>query len=260
VVLVHLANRLSRIFLTLGIFFLLGILWEIAAKVFKIPTPILPPISDVLKYLIHSYKILLPDVFITLYRALLGLGLGTVFGLLLGFALGYSNYFYNSLYPLLIALYSIPKQALVPLIVLWTSFGTVPAVITALLTSFFPVVVNTTTGIMTLDPDLVALARIYGATKWRLFVKIAIPHSMPYFFAALKVAGVGALVGATLSEMIGAQTGVGHKVLMASVKFQTLELFSYVILIGLVSVLLYWLLTAVDRHIVWWAYRWRERL
>jgi len=257
---VRLGNQLGRIFLSLSFFVFLAILWEITARGLKIPTPILPPISGVLHYLIHFLPTMLSDVFITLYRALLGLGLGTILGLFLGFVLGYSSYFYKSFYPLLIAFYSIPKQALVPLIVLWTTFGTTPAIVTALITSFFPILVNTTTGILILDPDLVALAKIYGATKWRLFVKISIPYSMPYFFAALRVAGVGAIVGATLSEMIAAQNGVGHKVLMASVKFQTLELFSYVLLIGIVSVFLYWLLTVCDRYIVWWAYRGQERL
>jgi NitT/TauT family transport system permease protein len=93
-----------------------------------------------------------------------------------------------SIYPIMIAFNSVPKVAIVPVLVIWFGIGVVPAIITAFAISFFPIVANVATGLATIEPEMLDVMRILGASKWKILVKIGIPRAMPFFFASLKVA------------------------------------------------------------------------
>ena len=95
----------------------------------------------------------------------------------------------------MIAFNSIPKVAIVPVMVIWFGIGTIPAIITAFAISFFPIVVNMAAGLATIEPELQDVMRVLGARKWQILMKIGLPRSMPYFFASLKVAIGLAFVG-----------------------------------------------------------------
>ena len=111
----------------------------------------------------------------TLLSTLLGFGLAIVGGMLLGVAVGYSTLVYKGLYPLLVGFNAIPKVAIVPILVIWFGIGVVPAVITAFIISFFPIVVNVATGIATLEPELVDVLRSMRASNREVLMKVGIP-------------------------------------------------------------------------------------
>jgi NitT/TauT family transport system permease protein len=155
------------------------IVWEIVVLLFSIPKFILPAPTDIWASLLQWHQAIWTHALQTLYTTLVGFGLAVVFGLVLGWLVGYSAIMYSALYPLLIGFNSVPKVALVPLLVIWFGIGTVPAILTAFLIAFFPIVVNVATGLATLEPELQDVLRSLGANKWEIFVKWGCPALCP---------------------------------------------------------------------------------
>ena len=136
----------------------------------------------------------------TFMTTVIGFLLAVVVGLLAGIAVGSSSLMYDSFYPALIGFNSIPKVAVVPILVIWFGVGTIPAIITAFLIAFFPILVNVAVGIATVEPELQDVLRALGASRWQVIRKVGLPRSMPYFFASLKVAITFAFVGTIVAE------------------------------------------------------------
>src|SRR5258708_28773686 len=149
-----------------------------------------------------------------------GFLLAVAVGLLAGIAIGSSTLVYDSFYPALIGFNSIPKAAVVPILVIWFGVGTVPAIIPAFLLAFFPILVNVATGIATVEPELQDVLRALGASRWQVIKKVGLPRSMPYFFASLKVAITVAFVGSIVAETVGSNKGIGNLMLVASSRFE----------------------------------------
>jgi len=179
------AKNIAIPVLALLFFFLV---WEGAVWLFRIPRFVLPAPSLVAQALWRWRQVILMHSGQTLYTTVVGFGTAVAVGLLLGWTIGFSTLLYKALYPLLIAFNSIPKVAIVPILVIWFGIGTVPAVLTAFLISFFPIVVNVATGLATLEPELRDVLRSLGATPFQIFRKVGLPRTLPYFFGSLKVA------------------------------------------------------------------------
>ena len=186
---------------------------------------------------------------------LIGFGLAVAFGMALGVAIGASKLVYKALYPLLIGFNSVPEVALVPLLILWFGIGTVPAVITAFVISFFPVVVNVATGLTTLEPELEDVLRVLGAKKRDILIKVGIPRSLPYFFASLKIAITLAFVGSVISETVASNAGVGYLMISASSKFNVPLVFAGLLVIALMGVGMYEIFARLERRFTAWAHR-----
>ncbi len=131
---------------------------------------------------------------------LAGFGLAVAFGIALGLVLGASRFFYAGFYPLLVGFNSIPKVAVVPILVIWFGVGWLPAVLTAFMISFFPIVVNVATGLATIEPETEDVLKALGASKLQIMTKVGIPRSLPYFFGSLKVAITLAYVGSVIAS------------------------------------------------------------
>src|ERR1700745_4465965 len=156
----------------------------------------------------------------TFMTTAIGVLLAVAVGLLAGMALGSSTLVYDSFYPALIGFNSIPKVAVIPILVIWFGVGTIPAIITAFLLSFFPILVNVATGIATVEPELRDVLRALGASKRQVIMKVGLPRAMPYFFASLKVAVSVAFVGSITAETVASDKGIGQLMLLASSRFE----------------------------------------
>lgn len=139
------------------------LVWEGVVLVFHIPKFVLPAPSTVLRSLWQWREAIVWHSGQTLYTTILGFAAAVCVGLVLGWAVGFSALLYKAIYPLLIAFNSVPKVAIVPILVIWFGIGTIPAVLTAFLISFFPIVVNVATGLATLEPELRDVLRSLGA-------------------------------------------------------------------------------------------------
>ncbi|PYM15127.1 MAG: ABC transporter permease [Candidatus Rokuibacteriota bacterium] len=190
----------------------------------------------------------------TLVTTLIGFGAAVGLGLLLGFAIGASATVRDALYPLLVAFNSIPKAAVVPLLVMWFGIGAVPAVLTAFLLAFFPVAVNVAVGLATLEAELSDVLRVLGASRWQIFRKVGVPRTMPLFFASLKVAVSSAFVGSVISETVASNAGIGYLMAVAASDFNTRLAFGGLFVLGAMGVLLYGVFAVIERRMTAWAY------
>ncbi len=236
---------------TIGLF----VIWEAAVWLLGTPYYILPAPTKV-AYAAYEFA---PGLFWnsmqTLWTTLAGFALAVGFGLALGLFIGWDRRIYAGLYPLMVGFNSIPKVAVVPILVLWFGAGWVPAVLTAFLISFFPIVVNVATGLATIEPEMEDVLRALGAKKFDIMTKVGIPRSMPYFFGSLKVAITLAFIGSVLSETIAANSGVGHMMLTAQANFEVPLVFACLIALAIEGIGMYAIMAWVEKRMTGWAHR-----
>jgi NitT/TauT family transport system permease protein len=234
-------------------------IWEIACRVFAIPLTILPAPSLIVDALWEFRDPIISNSWVTLWTTLLGFAFATIFGLLLGIAVGWHKAIYAGIYPLLVGFNSVPKVAVVPVLILWFGLGEIPAVITAFLISFFPIVVNVATGLATTEPELEDVLRALGASKLDIMRKVGIPRSLPYFFGSLKVAITLAFVGAVVSETVGANAGIGKLMLDAQASFQVQIVFAGLLVLAVLGIILYAFTAIIEQRFTGWAFRGQNR-
>lgn len=237
----------------------LFVVWEIACRLFSIPLTILPAPSVIFGALWEFRAPIVDNSWVTLWTTLVGFALATIFGLLLGIAVGWHKAIYSAIYPVLIGFNSVPKVAVVPVLILWFGLGEIPAIITAFLISFFPIVVNVATGLATTEPELEDVLRALGASKLDIMRKVGIPRSLPYFFGSLKVAITLAFVGAVVSETVGANKGIGKLMLDAQAAFQVQIVFAGLLVLAFLGIVLYAVTAVIEKRFTGWAFRGQNR-
>jgi len=191
----------------------------------------------------------------TFMTTVVGFGFAVIFGLVAGVVIGSSTLVYDGFYPALVGFNSIPKVAVIPILVIWFGIGTVPAIITAFLISFFPILVNVAAGIATVEPELKDVLRALGARRWQVIQKVGLPRSMPYFFASLKVAITFAFVGSIVAETVAANKGIGNLMLVASSRFEVPLAFAGLLMTSIMGIGMYLVATFVERRTTGWATR-----
>ena len=230
-------------------------LWEIGVRVFDVAEFVLPAPSAIFASMVQWHTAILQNAAQTLMTSVLGFGFAVVVGLVLGAALGASALIYHAVYPLLIGFNAVPKVAVVPILVIWFGIGTIPAVITAFLLSFFPIVVNVATGIATVEPELRDVLRALGASPIDIIRKIGLPRAMPYFFASLKIAITVAFVGSILAETVAANSGIGHLMVVASSRFDVPLVFAGLLVTSLMGIMMYAIAAWIEKRMTGWAVR-----
>mgnify|MGYP003336108013 CR=1 FL=1 len=230
-------------------------LFRSAVRIFNIPIFFLPPPTAVAMAFVEYWGPLYRHSLFTLSTTLIGFGMAVGFGLLLGLVIGWSRSIYAGLYPLMIGFNAIPKVAVVPILVLWFGIGFVPAVLTAFLISFFPIVVNVATGLATIEPELEDVLKALGASKLDIMRKVGIPRTLPYFFGSLKVAITLAFVGSVISESIASNYGIGNLMLQAQAQFQVPLIFAGLVALAIEGIVMYWLMAMLETRMTGWAQR-----
>jgi NitT/TauT family transport system permease protein len=244
-------EKLSPWLFTVGLF----ALWEAACRAFKINQFVLPAPSDIFFAMSQSWQPLARHSMMTLWTTMAGFGLAVVFGVVLGLLVGWSRPLYRGLYPIMIGFNSIPKVAIVPILVVWFGVGALPAVITAFLISFFPIVVNVATGLATIEPELEDVLRALGASKLDIMLKVGIPRTQPFLFGSLKVAITLAFVGTVLSESLAANAGLGFLMVQAGANFQMPLVFAGLLLLAVEGIAMYAVFAYAEVRFTHWAFR-----
>ena len=231
------------------------VFWEIVVRAFNIEQFVLPAPSAIFASGWEWREPLLINAWQTFMTTAIGFLVAVAIGLLGGVALGSSTLVYDSFYPALIGFNSIPKVAVVPILVIWFGIGTVPAIITAFLIAFFPILVNVAVGIATVEPELQDVLRALGATRWQVIRKVGLPRSMPYFFASLKVAITFAFVGTIVAETVASNNGIGNLMLVASSRFEVPLAFAGLLVTAVMGIGMYLVTAAIERRMTGWATR-----
>ena len=231
------------------------IVWELVCRVLDVSEFIFPSPTAIVKALFQYAGPIAQHAWQTFWTTMAGFAIGIVVGLLLGFIIGSSRFMYKSLYPLMIGFNSIPKAAFVPILVVWFGIGTVPAILTAFLISFFPITVNVATGLATLEPELEDVLRALGAKRLDVLLKVGLPRSLPYFFASLKVAITLAFVGAVVSETVAANQGIGYLMMSAGSSMKMGLVFAGLMVISAMAMLMYVFFAILEKRMTGWATR-----
>jgi NitT/TauT family transport system permease protein len=231
------------------------LIWQLACVGFSIPNFLLPRPSVVAQAFVTQFNPIMENSWDTLVRTIVGFVLAVVLGGLLGIAIGSSRLIYRGLYPVLIGFNSVPKVAVVPVFVIWFGTGTVPAILTAFLVSFFPIAVNVATGLATVEPELLDVLRSLGARKRQILIKVGLPRSLPYFFASLKIAITLAFVGTIISETVASSSGIGYLMMAATANFDTPLVFAGLFVIAALGIIMYAIFAVIEQRMTFWAKR-----
>ena len=244
---------LKNIIEPLIFFAVLLILWEILVAVIKVPTFILPPPGDLWTSFIKKLPILVTHSVVTFVEAAGGFSFSLLLGVGFAIAVVYSRHLQNTIYPLIVILYAMPKSAFAPLMVIWVGYGLMSKIAIAFLVAFFPIVVNTVVGLKEIEPELLELARINRGTQFDVFKKIRLPNSIPFMFAGIKVAIVLSVTGAIVAEFVAANEGLGYLVLQANYSLDTAFALVVLLILALLSLALFWLVEIIQKKLAPWS-------
>jgi NitT/TauT family transport system permease protein len=234
-------------------FVALLVLWEVLVQVAHIPSFILPPPKNLYTSFVGKFYILGHHSMITFAEAVGGFALSFVLGVGFAIAVVYSRHLHNTIYPLIVILYAMPKSAFAPLMVIWIGYGLFSKIAIAFLVAFFPIVVNTVVGLKEVEPELIELARINRGSAWDVFKKIRLPNSLPYMFAGIKVALVLSVTGAIVAEFVAANEGLGYLVLQANYSLDTAFALVILLILALLSLVLFAVVEVLQRRWIPWS-------
>lgn len=231
------------------------VVWQVICTGFQVSEFVFPSPWLIAEKIVEFKDEIIRHAWRTFWVTMVGFSISIVVGVLLGFLIGSSRLAYAAIYPLMTGFNALPKAAFVPVLVVWFGIGVGPAVLTAFLISFFPIMVNIATGLATLEPELEDVLRVLGAHRWDVLVKVGFPRSLPYFFGSLKVAITLAFVGTTVSEMTAANEGIGYLLVSAGSSLQMGVAFAGLVVVGAMAMLMYELFSVLEKHLTGWAHR-----
>jgi NitT/TauT family transport system permease protein len=245
-------DRLARLGLpVLGVAVLIAV-WHLYVVIFKVPPAVLPRPDAVLTSFMQNWRLILAEGWITLYASCYGFLLAFILGVPIAVAISGSRILNYMFYPLLIATQSVPKVALAPLILIWLGTGLESKLAIAWLVAFFPIVVDTATGLRNTPADLIDLAASVRATGFQTFWKIRFPAALPFVISGSKVAITLAVIGAVIGEFIGSNEGLGNLMLVANSQINTSLAFAALFGLAAIGILLYSAVVAVEWALTPW--------
>ncbi|MGE7769349.1 ABC transporter permease [Viridibacillus arvi] len=235
-----------------AIFLLLFILccWELIVRLKEVPGWLLPAPTAIFSEAIKAIPTFSTDILSTTQLAVLGLTIGSLVGFIIAVSLHMMPKVQKLVYPLLILSQNIPIIVLAPLLIIWFGFGLLPKLIIIGLVCFFPIVVAALDGFKNTAPELKYYMEMAGASKSQLFWKLELPHSLPSLFSGLKISATYSVMGAVISEWLGAKKGIGVYMTLSQSSFRTDRVFVAIFTIMLLSVIVFGLLRVVEKIVI----------
>jgi NitT/TauT family transport system permease protein len=240
-------NALALLIIGIAVF-----LWELVVRLREIPVYILPAPSRILATLSQNPRLYLEASLLTLGEAVVGLALGTLAGIAAATLLGFWPRLERGVMTLAILVKSTPLVAIAPLLTIWLGFGVLPKIIITGLLTFFPVLVNVLSGLGSADPALLDTFRSWHASRGEIYRHVRVPTALPYLFAALKISGPLALIGAVVAEWTGASGGLGRTMWLAYTNLNLPYLFAAVFILAAAGIALYASANWAERQVVFW--------
>lgn len=228
--------------------------WEGIVRMLDVPGFLLPAPSAVIKALVAglSSGLYLKHGLITAFEALAGFVTGSALGILIGTLIVVFPIMERIIYPYVVAIQTIPKVAIAPLMIVWFGFGLSSKVFVAALVSLFPVLVNVIAGLRAVDQDRLDLLGALSASRWQVFRYLRFPNALPYIFAGLNTAIVLAVIGAIVGEFVGSNQGIGFLILQANFQLDIAGIFSLFVVLSVMGIFLHGTLRWAERKCIFW--------
>jgi NitT/TauT family transport system permease protein len=236
------------------------VVWEGLVRGLEIPVFLLPAPSQIVRTIVQYWSYLFTQLAITILAAGLGLVMSVLFGLVAGAAIAGSRLIDRLLTPWLVIAHAVPKVVIAPLFLVWFGFGLQSEVFFVVAFTFFPVIVNTVTGLKSADPEQLLMVRAMGATRMQMLAKIQFPGALASICAGVKLAVTLAPVGAVIGEFVASNAGLGHLLIRAVGDMDTPLAFAAVTVFSIFGVLLWRAAEWVESRILPWHPSQREAL
>lgn len=227
-------------------------LWEACVRIMEVPMWLLPAPSRIITAAWNVREQLPAHVSATISATLTGFGCAVLIGVPLAALLVASNFARRLIGPLLAGLQAVPKNALAPIFVLWFGGGALSKIAITFLISFFPIVINTASGMTRVDRDMIYLTRTLKASALQTFLHVRLPNAVPAMLAGCKIAITLAIIGAVIGEFVASDVGLGYLILVASSQLQTDVAFVAILALALSGMSLFWCINLIERVVVPW--------
>ncbi len=229
--------------------------WEGIVQAWRIPEFLVPAPSAIGRALAAGLTsgLYLDHFGVTLYESLLGFLIAAAAGIACGTVIAQFRVVERTLYPYLVALQTLPKIAIAPLLIVWLGFGITSKVVIAALVAFFPILVNVIVGLKTVDAPKLDLMRSLDASRWQTFRYVTFPNALPFVFAGLDIAIVFSVLGAIVGEFVGSQRGLGNLILQFHTSLDMAGMFAVLLLLAALGVGLHLAIQAIQRRVIFWA-------
>ena len=247
-----LERRVRPVLVPAGVLLGTLVVWEITWRIFSIPRFVVPLPSGIIAETWAWRWYLLSHSWVTFYETLAGFALSIAVGTPLAVMIVYSPTLRGALYPLIVVTQAVPKIAIAPVLLLLLGAGEVSKVVVAFLVAFFPIVVDTATGLAATPPELLELSRSYRASPLKTFIKVRFPMALPFFFSGLKVAVTLSVIGAVVGEFVGSDKGLGYVIVSATSYWKSNLAFGAMLLLAVMAVGLFGLVELVERLVCPW--------
>lgn len=232
------------------------VLWQLAVMVFGIREFVLPSPVSALQSLLGQRPGASYHWLRNISATLLGIGLSfgvTVFlGIVIAVVVSWTETGSRFFIPIFVFVNSLPIVATAPLILLWFGYGILTNILIAFLVSFFPMVINTSAGLNSVEEDLLDLVRYHKASKWQVFSKIRFPNSLPYIFSGIKIVSTMCVAGVIVGEFIAADRGLAFIIINSQLVMDTPPIFAALILISVIGLGLFGVVSLLERAMMPW--------
>jgi ABC-type nitrate/sulfonate/bicarbonate transport system permease component len=233
-------------------------LWQVAAssgaladllnlEQFLVPSP-----AEIGEALWQERSLLADNAWVTFQEVLLGFLCAAAAGISFALALHLSATLRRAFYPLIVASQTIPIPAVAPILVVLFGYGIGPKLAIVALIAFFPIAVNSLDGLRSVDPEAIKMMRSLDASRAQLLWRVEAPTALPFFFSGAKIAVAISVIGAVFGEWAGANSGLGHQILLDNANLQTARMFAAVAVLSAISLSLFALLALAERRVVTW--------
>ena len=241
-----------RRLLPVGAAILMLVLWQFAVVVFHVRPFIAPAPTAVIGVLYGKFGLLIGNLVPTATEAVAGFVIGNVAAIVIATAFVYQRTAEEAFFPIAVMVHTIPVVAYAPILVLLLGNGLSAKVAIAALICFFPTLVNMTRGLRAVSQQQMELMRILSATPSEIFFKLRLKCSLPYLFAALKIAAATSVIGAIVGEWIGATTGIGALIIQATYNFDSPLLYATIVVGSAFSMAFFGVISWLESHFLKW--------
>ena len=227
-------------------------LWEAWVRAASIPVYIVPAPSVVIARLFSDLGFFALHGGITLAEALAGFMLGAAVAFTGATLMAHSRFLERTLFPIAILVKVTPIVAVAPLFVIWFGFGSLPKVFIASLITFFPVLVNAMVGLRAVNPGALDFFRSLHASHTETYLKLRLPSSLPYLFAAFRISIPLSVIGAVVGEWFSGDRGLGSVIIVAHSNLDMPTLFSAILVLAFIGIALTVITAYIERKMLFW--------
>ena len=246
------ARTLDR-FLPATFFLLVLAAWQIACDLFGVPEFLLPSPVAIIKKIAEVPERMLLHTLATLREVVIGFAIACAGGIVLASVTAHSRLFGRTVFPMLVMSQTIPTIAIAPILVIWFGPGDASRLIVVFLIAFFPIVVNTTAGLLRVSEELIDLARGLNASRWKIYTKIRMPNALPHIFTGMRISIALSVIGAVVAEFVAAEQGLGYLIFSANTNLDTKLVFAGVVLLATMGIILFQIVRIAQQFAVPWA-------